>query len=182
MATLEEKLAKAVSDKQSLAAETNKEENSYDNLQLIVIRIGDVEYGINIDQIKEVVITPPISRLPNTPSYVKGVANIRGNIIAIIDLEERFNLKEESAGTKATKSNYTLVAESERIKIGILVEEVPQTLAISEKDVDLSPDIAYDDKADERYIKGIVKDKDRLIILIDLFELATAEEEELATA
>jgi len=59
-------------------------------LQIVVFKLGQEEYGLHIDQIKEVVITPKITRMPQTPAFVKGVANIRGNVIAMLDLEEKF--------------------------------------------------------------------------------------------
>ena len=88
--------------------------------QLIVFRLGDEKYGLQIGQIKEVVPTPHITRLPQTPPYVKGVANIRGNIIAVVDLEEKFGLKNES---DEAANNYTLVVESDEVKMGVLVRE-----------------------------------------------------------
>ncbi len=61
-------------------------------VHLIVFKLGTEEYGIRIEQVKEVTITPEITRMPKTPAFIKGVANIRGDIIAIMDLEERFNI------------------------------------------------------------------------------------------
>jgi purine-binding chemotaxis protein CheW len=137
--------------------------------QIIVFRQGDEEYALHIDQIKEVVITPSITRMPQTPSYIKGVANIRGNIIAILDLEEKFNLN-RLPGTGA-ENNYTLVVESDDLKMGILVREVPNTLNISPADFDESVGIISDVNTDSNYIKGIVKYDKRLIILIDIFKV-----------
>src|SRR4051812_23565366 len=104
---------------------------STDRLQIVVFKLGNEEYGLHIDQIKEVVITPTITKMPQTPDYVKGVANIRGNVIAIFDLEDRFNL----ARTIQQKgSKYTLVVESEDIKLGLLVTEVPNTVSVNATD------------------------------------------------
>src|SRR5689334_1810188 len=96
-------------------------------LQIVVFKLGNEEYGLHIDQIKEVVITPNITRMPQTPSYVKGVANVRGNVIAIFDLEDRFSLTNT---IQARGSKYTLVVESEDIKMGLLVSEVPNTVSV----------------------------------------------------
>src|SRR5690349_5800373 len=93
---------------------TEKQKNGAGRaLQVMVFKLGNEEYGLHIDQIKEVVITPTITRMPQTPSYVKGVANIRGNVIAIFDLEDRFNL---SGTIQDQGSKYTLVVESEDVK------------------------------------------------------------------
>lgn len=91
--------------------------------------MGHEEYGLMIDQIKEVVLTPAITRMPQTPSYMKGVANIRGNVIAILDLANRFALTD--AATNGDQYKYTLVVESEDLKMGLLVHEVPPLQRLS---------------------------------------------------
>jgi purine-binding chemotaxis protein CheW len=145
------------------------------NSQLIVFRQGNEEFGFLIDQIKEVVITPPITKVPLSPSYVRGVANIRGNIIAIVDMEERFGLK-KTLDENSNKVNFTLVVESEDFKMGILSQEVPNTLAISESDIEQTPNIISDQSNERNYIKGIVKIGHRLIILIDIYKIINKED------
>lgn len=144
--------------------------------QLIVFKLGQEEYGIHIDQIKEVVITPHITRMPKTPFYIKGVANIRGNIIAIVDLEEKFGLKKASDKDVNEEKNYTLVVESDTFKMGVLVEEVPNTLSISSSEIDESPTLMQENQEGGDYVKGIVKAGKRLIILIDIFEVMAEKE------
>ena len=75
-------------------------------VQLIVFRLGDEDYGIRIEQVKEVTITPDVARMPKTPLFIKGIANLRGDIIAILDLEERFQLR--PAGRPLPERSYTL--------------------------------------------------------------------------
>lgn len=145
------------------------ENASQRTLQIVVFKLGQEEYGLRIDQIKEVVITPTITKMPQTPSYVKGVANIRGNVIAIFDLEDRFNL-DPSTNQIGTKK-YTLVVESEDFKMGLLVNEVPNTISVNSSDLDESVGIIADANAEVNYIKGIIKTGTRLIILIDIFKV-----------
>ncbi len=139
--------------------------------QLIVFRLGSEEYGIHIDQIKEVVLTPRITRMPHTPAYVKGVANIRGSILAIVDLEEKFGLQNAADKTEEDTSNYTLVAESKDFSVGILVKEVPNTLSVMTSDIDETVNVVQDAAENSNYMLGIAKIDDRLIILIDLFKI-----------
>lgn len=148
------------------------------NNQMIVFKLGEEEYGLLIDQIKEVVITPHITRVPLTAGYIKGVANVRGNILAIVDLEERFGLSPKSGAVDndSEKPNYTLVVESEDLKMGILVKEVPNTLAISQSQIDQSPNILNNQASDKNYIKGIVTIQNRLVILIDIYKVVNREE------
>jgi len=151
---------------------TSIEEKHSDRVQIIIVRFGEEEYGLSIDQVKEVVMAPNITKLPQTPSYIKGVANIRGNVIAIIDLNERFN-GEGTSTELINKSNYyTLVFESDEYNVGILVKEVPNTMTVAKKDIEEATHIGNDSTAlGNNYIKGIVKYENRLIILIDLYKV-----------
>ena len=153
----------------------NKEtkEQLVSTLQIVVFKLGQEEYGLHIDQIKEVVITPNITRMPQTPAYVRGVSNIRGNVIAIFDLEARFNLTRAQSSLQGNK--YTLVVESEDIKMGLLVNEVPNTVTVNANDLDESVSIIGDVHAESNYIKGIIKHNERLIILIDIFKVIDQE-------
>ena len=173
----EEKLQK-IRDK-SLVVEAAIE---HKNLQVIVFKLGGEEYGLQIEQIKEVVITPNITKVPLTPKYVKGVANIRGNILAIIDLERKFGLhkkkKEENKKVdEITEGNYSLVVESSIYRMAILVKEVPNTLSVSEKEIDSSPDTIVGTNLEKNYVKGIIKleEEKRLIILIDAYKIIEKE-------
>ena len=144
---------------------------------LIVFKLGVEEYALPIDQIKEVVLTPRISKIPQTPSYIKGVANIRGNVISIVDLEERFGLaekgKQEMEEVEAN-ANYTLVIESEEYKIGVLVKEVPNTLSVNRSEVDSTSNIIKHSSLDENAINGIVKIGDRMIIMVNILSMMQA--------
>lgn len=142
--------------------------------QIVVFRLGEEEYGLPIDQIKEVVITPTITRMPQTQLFVRGVANIRGNIIAILDLEEKFGLQ-STVKTTGGGNNYTLVIESEEYKMGILVREVPNTLSISSSNIE---NIVFtgDQQAERSYITGIVKLDKRLVIMIDIFKVISEQD------
>ncbi len=148
-----------------------KDKNVGALVQLIIFKLGDEEYALNIDQIKEVVLTPGIAKIPQTPEYIMGVANIRGNIIAIVDLKKKFNM-----GDKDNEfCNYTLVVESEDFKIGILVKEVPNTLTVAEKDIDKSSTVLQYSNLDQECIMGIVTSNDRMIILVDMIKMMETE-------
>src|SRR5215831_2270733 len=136
--------------------------------QIVVFKLGQEEYGLNIDQIKEVVITPTVTRMPQTPHYIKGVANIRGNVIAMLDLEEKFGLQQSKE--RPNGDNFTLVIESEEYKMGILVREVPNTLSVSSSSIEETI-FTGDHQSEQSYVTGIVKLDKRLIIMIDIFKV-----------
>lgn len=141
--------------------------------QIVVFKLGQEEYGLRIDQIREVVITPHITKMPQTPAFMKGVANIRGNIIAILDLENKFGL-EQPEGSDKKEKNFTLVIESDEYKMGILVHEVPNTLSIAASDV--SDSLFSGDQPEQAYVTGIVKSEKRLIIMLDIFKVINDKE------
>lgn len=141
--------------------------------QLIVFKAGNEEYAIHIDQIREVVPTPVISELPMSPKFVKGVTNIRGNIIAIIDLITclRLQVKQEEI-----TNNYTLVLESKEYKMGVLVNEVPNTLTIANDKIEDITGLSILESQQSDYIKGVIKLDNRLIIYIDAITLITQQQ------
>ena len=141
--------------------------------QIVVFKLGQEEYGLSIGQIKEVVSTPVITRMPQTQSYVRGVANIRGTVIAMLDLEEKFGL--QTTHQSETSHKYTLVIDSNEYKMGVLVRDVPNTLSISANNIEQSL-FNSDNDSQNSYITGIVKLDKRLIIMIDIYKVINEKE------
>ncbi|MBA4239306.1 MAG: chemotaxis protein CheW [Sphingobacteriaceae bacterium] len=160
--------------KRDAGKEVAKREHS-ERMQLIIFKLGSEEYGLSIEQIKEVVLTPRIAKMPQTPEHIKGVANIRGNIIAIMDLEQKFGLMKSGSLENNNNSNYTLVVESEEYKVGVLVKEVPNTLSINVSDIDTASNFVQYTSLDTNSVIGVVKSGERMIILIDMIKLIEAE-------
>jgi purine-binding chemotaxis protein CheW len=159
--------------------ETDKKASPVEGtVQLIVFKLGTEHYGIRIDQIREVTITPEITRMPKTPSFIKGIANIRGDIIAIMDLENRFRITPASASEPEGKhkSSYTLVTDIKEYTVGLVVKEVPQSINLPISKIDKAPAFLQDAKISESYIEGIGKLDDRLIIVLDIYKILTSEE------
>lgn len=162
-----------IEDVQKEAEKHQKKKEQSELMQLIIFKLAGEEYGLSIDQIKEVVLTPRVARMPQTPSYIKGVANIRGNIIAIMDLEQKFGLGEGLE--EDSKQNYTLVVENNTFKIGILVKEVPNTLTIEVDDIDKASTLIQYSTLDASCLMGVVNVGNRMIILIDMVKLIESE-------
>lgn len=151
----------------------NGQEEHVDRSQIVVFKLGGEEYAMMIDEIKEVVVTPNIAKIPLMPSYIKGVANVRGNILAVLDLEEKFGLIKEEKDKN--KKNYILVVESDKYKMAILVQEVPNTLNILDSQIDNSPNVVIGEDGDKDFIKGLVRLDNRLIILLDIFSIVSKD-------
>ncbi len=157
--------------------EAAKEQVAPEMVHLIVFKLGTEEYAIKIDQVKEVTITPAITRMPRTPDFVKGVANIRGDIIAIMDMERRFGIRPaELAEGLNPNISYTLVIEAKDYNIGVEVREVPQSLNLAVKKIDRAPSFLQDVSISDNFIEGIAKIDSRLIIVLDMHKILTQDE------
>ncbi|PRY15392.1 purine-binding chemotaxis protein CheW [Pontibacter ummariensis] len=146
-------------------------------VHLIVFKLGAEYYAIKIEQVKEVTITPAITRMPRTPGFIKGVTNIRGDIIAIMDLETRFQIRPASLPPDANPNvTYTLVIEAKDYSIGVEVREMPQSLNLPVSRIDRAPSFLQDINIQENFIEGIAKIEDRLIIVLDMHRILSQEE------
>jgi purine-binding chemotaxis protein CheW len=145
-------------------------------VQLIVFRLGDEDYGIRIEQVKEVTVTPEVVRMPKTPPFIKGIANLRGDIIAIVDLEERFQLR--PAGRPVPDFSYTLAVEAADYTLGLMVREVPRPVTIPVSRIEAAPEFVQDSGQRDKYLEGIAKlsDDGGVIIVLDMAKLLTPTE------
>ncbi|MGI4869835.1 MAG: chemotaxis protein CheW [Janthinobacterium lividum] len=144
-------------------------------VQLIVFRLGEEDYGIRIEQVKEVTITPDVVRMPKTPLFVKGIANLRGDIIAIVDLEERFQLR--PLGRPVPEFSYTLAVEAPDYTLGLMVREVPRPVSVPISLIEPAPEFVQDIGQREKYLEGIAKLPDgNVIIVLDMLKLLTPSE------
>lgn len=145
-------------------------------VQLIVFRLGDEDYGIRIEQVKEVTITPEVVKMPKTPPFIKGIANLRGDIIAIVDLEERFQLR--PAGRPVPDFSYTLAVEAPDYTLGLIVREVPRPVTLPVSAIESAPEFVQDSGQREKYLEGIAKlpGDQGVIIVLDMPKLLTPSE------
>ncbi|WP_347156978.1 chemotaxis protein CheW [Pontibacter chitinilyticus] len=168
---------KATASAGESSVEAAKQTMAEEMIHLIVFKLGTEEYGIKIEQVKEVTVTPGITRMPRTPDFVKGVANIRGDIIAIMDLEDRFGIPPAPPSEEFNPAiTYTLVIEASEYKIGVVVKEVPQSLNLSMSRIDRTPAFLQDINIQDNYIEGIAKIGERLIIVLDMLKILTSDE------
>jgi purine-binding chemotaxis protein CheW len=145
-------------------------------VQLIVFRLGDEDYGIRIEQVKEVTITPEVVKMPKTPPFIKGITNLRGDIIAVVDLEERFQLR--PAGRPVPDFSYTLAVEAPDYTLGLIVREVPRPVTIPVSAIEPAPEFVQDSGQREKYLEGIAKlpGGQGVIIVLDMPKLLTPSE------
>jgi len=139
-------------------------------LRIIVFNLGDEEYGANINQVREIIRTRTITPIPDSPDFIKGVSNVRGEIPVIIDFKARFFLPQD----EDVESKNIVITEQEKNIFGLLVDEVTEVLRIPETGVKPTPELVT--RIDRTYISGMITLENRLIILLDLTKVLSEEE------
>lgn len=131
--------------------------------QFIVIKIGDEQYGININNIDNILRTQHITRVPKVSNYIKGVINLRGEVIPVISLRLRMGLPED----ELTKNTRIIILKVDQQEVmGVIVDEVKEVVTLDEEHMER---VSYENRDDKSYfIYGIGKYDAGLISLLDL--------------
>ena len=142
-----------------------------EEIQLVVFRIGEEEFGVDINQVREIVKLVSITRMPKAPVFIEGVVNLRGQIITVIDLAKRLDLPSKGR----TETSRIMVVEVGGNVVGMVVDSVSEVLRLSNTDIEDTPSL-IETEVHERYLRGVGKIGDRLLILLDLKQVLTADE------
>lgn len=141
------------------------------SIQYIVVKFGDEQFGIDIKYIDNIVRMQRITRVPKVQSYIKGVINLRGEVIPVVSIRLKMGL-EEDVITKTTRIIIIKLDNGE--VIGMLVDEVKEVVTLQMSQIEK---VSYDSKEDKvNYLSGVGKDKGELISLLDM-NLVFAEKE-----
>ena len=134
-------------------------------LQLVTFIIEKEEFGIDILNVQEIIKPVDITRVPNSNPYVKGVINLRGRIVPVVDLRTRFRLEYR----EPDKETRIVVVELEDKVVGFLMDAVKQVIRIDKNIIEPPPPQAT--SFDSNYLRGVAKLEDRLLTLLDLNNL-----------
>ncbi len=139
-------------------------------LQFLSFTLGEEEYGVEILRVQEIRSWEPVSRIPNVPHYEKGVVNLRGAIVPIIDLRERFGL-DHSEYTPLTVV-VILQAQNEQGNtrtMGVVVDSVSDVIDVDKKTIQSAPNFGA--KVSTEFINGLASVNDRMVMLLDVKKL-----------
>ena len=146
--------------------------DSEDSTNLVTFRLGTGEYAIDIMQAKEIIKMEKITLIPNAPDFVEGVINLRGNIIPIIDLKKRFNLEE----TDGDKNTGIIIVKIEDVDMGIIIDSISKVVSMANSDIQPPPPMLSG--IGQKYIKGVGKLEDKLLVVLDLEKLFSSDEDD----
>jgi purine-binding chemotaxis protein CheW len=138
--------------------------------QLVVFELGTEYFGVGIDAVESIVKMQEITRMPQAPSFVEGVTNLRGTVLPVIDLRMRLSISKK----EQTRETRIVVVNMNSMKVGMIVDGVSEVLTVSDDVIEPPPSMFS--TIDTQYITGIARLEGRLIILLDLMEVLSVRE------
>jgi len=156
-----------------MEAVVEKRERSALEGKFLTFILGKEIYGFEILKVREIIGLMDITTVPQTPEYMKGVINLRGKVIPVIDLRLKFSMQEE----EHTQETCVIVVEVENTSIGIIVDSVSEVSDISASSIEEAP--SFGQGIDTSFIMGLGKVKDKIIILLDIETVLSSEELEM---
>lgn len=161
MATATETAATDADGQIGLASEGN---------QYLTFTLGEEQYGVDILRVQEIKGYAAVTRIPNTPEHIKGVLNLRGTIVPIVDLRTKFGMER----VEATMFTVIVVVVVRDRIMGLVVDAVSDVLNIAARETQPSPD--FGSRVDTSFIHGIGRSGDRLITLLDIDRVLSLSE------
>ena len=140
----------------------------------LTFSLADEEYGIGILKIKEIIGMMPITTIPQTPEFVKGVINLRGKVIPVMDLRLRFSMEKQAYSERTCIIVVEIENQKSTLLIGIIVDSVSEVLNIKAEDIEDTP--AFGAKLNTEYILGMAKSEKSVKILLDIDRILKVDE------
>lgn len=141
-------------------------------IQLVGFTIGKELFGVDILMVQEIIRAAPITPVPNSPNFVEGVINLRGNILPVIDLRKRLNLYTSDVKQKDT---WILILDIQGKITGFIVDSVTEVLKIQEEAIEPPPEIITAGLVNQ-YLQGVCEIGTQLLIMIDFQRILLQEE------
>lgn len=148
-----------------------KETQAQEVIQLVVFNLHGEDFGVNIQNIKEVLKLTQITQLPHTEEYIEGVINLRGEVIPVINLRKRFSILDME---EDKSNNRIIIVEIEGELVGLIVDSVSEVVRLPASDIE-SPSGKFAGARAE-FLEGVGKYEDRLLIILNLGKIVHGEE------
>jgi len=169
-----EKAMHDIEQKDSTAEIAVVEKNEAESQQYLTFLLGEKVYGLEIINIKEIIEYGDVTEVPMTPDFISGVINLRGTVVPVIDLSQRFS----GVPTKLAKRTSIIILELKnedmKIEIGVTVDMVNEVLDIKTTDIEPAPSLGS--QIQTNFIKGMAKVEGTLLILLDVKNVLSVDE------
>ncbi|PYI50388.1 chemotaxis protein CheW [Paenibacillus flagellatus] len=142
-----------------------------EELKVIVFSLAHEQYGVEVEKVRTIERMQPLTRVPKTPAFVKGVINLRGVVVPVIDLRGRFGLPEADY----TDNSRIIIVAVKDMEVGMIVDMANDVVDVDSDNIEQPPEIVGGIKA--KYLRGLAKlQDDRLLVLLNLEEVLNKSE------
>ncbi|KOP67656.1 chemotaxis protein CheW [Bacillus sp. FJAT-18019] len=142
-----------------------------EEIKVIVFKLGEEEYGIEVEKVQTIERMMPITRVPKTFAFVKGVINLRGVVIPVINLRGRFGLEE----IDATDQTRIIIVAVNEMQVGFIVDSASDVIDLNTDNIESPPEVVGGIKA--KYLRGVAKvGEERLLVMLNLSEVLNKSE------
>lgn len=142
--------------------------------EYLTFMLDNEEYGVSILAVQEIKVWSAVTDMPNTPDYVKGVINLRGVIVPIVDLRERLNKRCAEYNENTVVIVLKQMINDKTVVVGIVVDAVSDVYKFTNNEIKSSPD--FGSEIDSRFISGMATIDDKIIVILDAVRLLDVEE------
>ena len=143
-------------------------------LQLVTFQLGGEKYGIDIMKVKEIQRKQEIRPIPNAPPYVEGILNLRGLIIPVINLHQRFHFKKADLNEEDQLLSGIMVIQIRQMQVGVIIDRVSRVVTIDANTIQPPPQMITG--IGSEYIRGVVKEDGNYLLILDIERLFSTRE------
>ncbi|MFI5303628.1 MAG: chemotaxis protein CheW [Nitrospiria bacterium] len=149
-------------------------EESSPEVQILTFFISDEEYGVSIKEVKEIIEYAPMTRIPSSPPFIRGVINLRGSVVPVVDLANKFGFRELSI----TKRTCIVIAEidheGKKNLVGVIVDRVNQVMDLLPEEIEPPP--SFGTPFQTEFIKGLAKREKNFILILAFEKILSLDE------
>jgi purine-binding chemotaxis protein CheW len=142
--------------------------------QYLTFTVSDELYALNVSNIREVLEFQTVTKVPRMPDFMKGVINLRGSVVPVLDLKMKFGLGDTAKTIDTSVIVTEMVMEEETVVIGLLTDAVNEVLELNEEEIEPTPYMGT--KVQSEFIKGMGKKGEEFIIVLDINRILSAQE------
>lgn len=147
--------------------------------QYLTFNLGEEFYGIDVAKVKEVLELVPITRVPKTPEFMRGVINLRGSVVPVLDMRLKFEMEEAPITVDTCIIVLEVGKNGDQINLGVIADSVQEVIELKADQIEAAPRIGT--RLDTDFIEGIGKYKESFLILLNVDRVFTTEELSLAS-
>lgn len=147
---------------------------SEDDQRLLTFSLGNEDYGVSILKVKELIGMMSITPVPKTPEFIKGIINLRGKIIPVMDLRMKFGMEPQEYNERTCIIVVEVLINASNKLLGVIVDNVSEVVTVSSNEIEPPPEYGY--SMEHNCILGIGKIKDRVVIVLDIDEIFSCED------